>query len=688
MRRSLVALFLAASLPASVPGAHAAPACNPFVPRRVAPAALPANVVVHGAYLPIVGDFDCNGRDDIFWYAPGRAHDYVWYSTANGFVTHGYTVNGVYRTATADLDGDGCSDIVWHAPGAAMDSIWFGRATKRFAVAARQVWGSYTPIAMPGKLWWFDPAQHYNAIWTFDACCAHDGAIDVAKLRPFIGAGTVRPAVLDVDANGRSDVVMYRPGQYRAAYLFGTGNPRVFSPHVGATPGDDLVPLAGNFDGAPSPATGPDGIFWYGRGAAPDYLWTSGAAYYHGTYPFVRRRTTVRGAGYAPVAGDFDGDGRDDMLWYVPGTGGRIWTNVPHALPLVPPPYPSAITAGGEHGCAIVTGIVQCWGDNRFGELGDGTRVSRPLPARVRGLPPGATRVVAGFGYTCAIAGGGAYCWGLNNYGELGDGTTTWRSTPVPVRGLDRNVTAIAVSDNYTGREHTCAIAGGAYCWGYNGDGELGDGTTASRSTPAKVQGLSGVTAVSAGDWSSCAVAGGAARCWGANASGQLGTGGTTASLTPVPVSGLVQDVSEVGAGSASACAVRTTGSVWCWGANTEGELGTGDRTSSLVPVAVHGMASGGEELAVGYQVACVSHFAAVYCWGRTFQPAPAHVLGLTGGVGSLSANVGKCAITARGDPVCWGPNEKGELGNGMTVRAPTFDTTDNAPAIVLHLTG
>ena len=671
--------------------AHASVTPNPFTPRHAAAAAAPTNVVVHGRYIPIVGDFDCNGRDDIFWYAPGRAQDFVWYSTPNGFVSHEYTVNGVYRTAVADLNGDGCSDIVWHAPGAAMDYIWFGSATKRFAFKAIQVWGSYTPIAMRGKLWWFNPAEQYNAVWTFSGSSVYGGALNMRALLPYVGAGPVRPVVLDVDANGLPDVVMYRPGSFRAAYLFGTRHPDVFSPHVGETPGDDLVPLAGNFDGAPTPSLGADEIFWYGPGSEPDYAWFNGAAYYHGTYPFIRLRTKINGADYDPLVGDFDGAGHDEIFWYVPGSGGRIWADV-HHLPLVGQPYITDIAAGAEQSCAIVDGDVKCSGANRFGELGDGTTDPSDLPVAVRGLPPGeATSVVAGFGYTCAIDAGGVWCWGLNNYGQLGDGTTASSTTAVRVPDLDADVQSIAVSDNYTGREHTCAIAvGQAWCWGYNGDGELGDGTTTSRTQPVAVHGLTAsVTSITVGDRVVVCRDQFCRAVLGANDSGQLGTGNTTSSLIPVPVSGLTH-ADGIGAGPAFVCAEAVNTAVRCWGDNAYGQLGTGDTAPHLAPVPALGLPSVNDGLAVGFDAACVNHDEVVYCWGRSFDSTPHHVVGLLGITTALSANVAKCAITSRNDAVCWGPNEKGEVGNGVATGGLAFppgQPVDNAPYVVLHLT-
>jgi hypothetical protein len=152
-------------------------------------------------------------------------------------------------------------------------------------------------------------------------------------------------------------------------------------------------------------------------------------------------------------------------------------------------------------------------------------------------------------------------------------------------------VSAISV-----GARHTCAIkAGGAWCWGWNFLGVLGDGTRTDSSRAVAVSGLStGVGWISAGWEHTCATTiDGAAECWGNNASGRLGNDSTTDSSTPVEVSGLSSGIGTVSAGGAHSCTISVRGRAKCWGSNVAGRLGNGRRGKSLTPVQVSGFFPG-----------------------------------------------------------------------------------------------
>jgi alpha-tubulin suppressor-like RCC1 family protein len=207
----------------------------------------------------------------------------------------------------------------------------------------------------------------------------------------------------------------------------------------------------------------------------------------------------------------------------------------------------------------------------------------------VSGLTSGVSALAVGRDHTCALTGaGGIKCWGYNFFGRLGDGTIIDRLTPVDVSGLTSGVTALAAGDS-----HTCAVTGaggGVKCWGWNGNGQLGDGTTTNHSTPVDVSGLTGgVTEVAAGYWHTCAVTGaGGVKCWGNNLYGQLGDGTTISrSGTPVDVSGLASGVAALAAGGRHACVVTSAGGVKCWGDNGFGQLGDDTLAQRRTPVDV-----------------------------------------------------------------------------------------------------
>ena len=276
------------------------------------------------------------------------------------------------------------------------------------------------------------------------------------------------------------------------------------------------------------------------------------------------------------------------------------------------------VAAGAEHACALASDDVYCWGDNAFGQLGDGTTTNYPAPNPVTGLPPAdVVAVSAGFEHSCALtAGGGVKCWGRNQYGQLGTGTTSQSNTPVDVTGLGSGVVAIAA-----GQRHTCALtlAGGVKCWGDNALGQLGDGTNVPSSTPVDVQGLSsGVAAIVANGGFSCALTeAGGVKCWGGNTVGAVGDGTNLNRNAPVDVVGLTSGVTALAAGGGHVCALMATGGLKCWGYNGNGQLGDGTQASSNVPVSVVGLPTGASTVTGGGDHTCASVLdGTVYCWG------------------------------------------------------------------------
>ncbi len=273
------------------------------------------------------------------------------------------------------------------------------------------------------------------------------------------------------------------------------------------------------------------------------------------------------------------------------------------------------VAAFGQTTCALLaSGHVDCWGENRVGELGDGNAGPTPslVPVEVLGISDATALSAAGYGEygnACArLSTGHVVCWGFNESGVLGDGSHAESSdVPVEVVGID---SAERVS---TKGSHSCAVLSGgrAECWGAAGNGELGDGTSTGpemcestinkgekyscSTVPVEVQRITEPIQVATGEGYSCALsADGHVECWGRDQFGELGDGeppSREGSLTPVNVKGLTNAIA-IAASREFACAVLNTGQVECWGSGEEGTLGDHKTTGSTVPREVLGIGS------------------------------------------------------------------------------------------------
>jgi alpha-tubulin suppressor-like RCC1 family protein len=247
------------------------------------------------------------------------------------------------------------------------------------------------------------------------------------------------------------------------------------------------------------------------------------------------------------------------------------------------------VVAGEYHTCALLeNGKVQCWGLNGAGQLGNGVTqefLGRNKPGDVIGLPSAATMISAGPSHTCAVVMDGTmWCWGNDEFGQLGDGSVVkaaavkGKATPVKVASLE-NVTLMAA-----GERHTCAMADKVvYCWGDNSRGQLGNGTADSSPLPQIVAGINpDVSALTAGETHTCALSPAQSelmkgiQCWGDNAYGQMGHSFPEKySTTPVDVEGVTGEVAQISAGYEFTCALSKDEQAFCWGITSYGQSGS-----------------------------------------------------------------------------------------------------------------
>ena len=387
----------------------------------------------------------------------------------------------------------------------------------------------------------------------------------------------------------------------------------------------------------------------------------------------------------------------------------------------------SSVTLSGDSSCAIVADALQCWGNNDFGQLGDGTTTNRPAPVQV--VPSGVIKVAMYTNQTCVNVGGALQCWGNNSLGQLGDGTTTNR--PAPVQVISSGVTDMSM---YAMGEGNCAIVGNTIaggtlkCWGMNTTGNVGDGLHTGeeypgpRLTPVQpissgvtsvVMGMdytcaivssalqcwgknswgqfadnrllafswtpvqaipSNVTALATGENHICAIVNSALQCWGLNAYGygQVGDGGINGNATP-PIQVIPPGVTAVSVFEHYTCAIVNS-ALQCWGRNTYGQIGDGTTIHRLTPVTV--IPSHVTAVAMGFNHACAIVGEALQCWGGNpfgqlgdgttiSRLTPVQVI--PSGVTSVAVGTSHTCATVNNALQCWGRNTYGQVGDGTT---------------------
>jgi alpha-tubulin suppressor-like RCC1 family protein len=331
--------------------------------------------------------------------------------------------------------------------------------------------------------------------------------------------------------------------------------------------------------------------------------------------------------------------------------------------------------------CALLsTGKVDCWGNNPYGELGNGTTTNSDVPVAAKGITnaKAVTDDFDGDTFCAVLSTDHVDCWGYNGYGELGDGNTTTSDVPVAVRNV---TTATSIVGGING---FCVVLSNSHldCWGYNGYGELGDGGTTSSDVPVAVHLITNASKVVSGYYAFCAVlATASVDCWGYNGYGQLGNGNTSDSDVPVAVVGMTNaKLLTSDPQSGTTCALLSTGRVDCWGADSDGELGNGSLGSSDVPVAALGItnAKALTDDFDGDTFCAVLSTGAVDCWGennygelgngnlRTYT-IPVAVRSVTTASSIVGGDYGFCVVLSNDHLDCWGYNSYGDLGDGGT---------------------
>jgi alpha-tubulin suppressor-like RCC1 family protein len=371
-----------------------------------------------------------------------------------------------------------------------------------------------------------------------------------------------------------------------------------------------------------------------------------------------------------------------------------------------------ALAAGFQSICVLGDdGIVKCWGTNWAGELGIGmTSNPRSCEPNELGnwgqvtLPAAAVAIGGGKEHACALlASGDVTCWGANAAGQLGTGDTTGRPSPSPPLVFGDG---FAPAQLVLGDEHGCAIAADrrVKCWGSNEQGQLGP-ATGGRLSPGPDQRLRGrpVEAIAAGGDHTCAILrGGRLACWGRNSEGQLGLGDSVnrgdqpdqmGDALPAVDLGAGAAAVAVAAGAAHTCVALASGQVECWGDGGAGQLGQGSRATLLVPSPPIALPAAATGVAAGADFSCaLLSDGEVICWGNgargqlgsgdgTERAAPEAAVSLDGKAVALAAgDHHACALLEDGRVVCWGANDRGQLGSG--------DTQDRRGAALVSLPG
>lgn len=334
---------------------------------------------------------------------------------------------------------------------------------------------------------------------------------------------------------------------------------------------------------------------------------------------------------------------------------------------------PVNVSAFGWFACSLHQDKnVYCWGQNQYGQLGDGTTIFKPIPQKVLGLK-NVDEIAVGALHACARIKTDVYCWGRNTSGELGIGGNLNDPTFVPTKLLSLGKAKSIAA----GIAHTCAILidDSVKCWGRNDSAQLGIGDFANASSP-QIVAISSVKQISLGTGHTCALLNsGAIKCWGNGTNGQLGTGNTSTSAIPVDVQ-TITNAKKIILSLSNSCAILNNDSFRCWGGNDFGQLGTNDTTPFSFPVSP-AFSMSVLDLSIGTNHACaVLTNNTIKCWGNNFwgqlgdgtnnnSLIPVQILGVANALAIELGQNDSYAILSDGSIKSWGNNFTGQLGNG-----------------------